>query len=56
MPRTTKEDRHRQIKWNAYLLYLKEWATEHMGMEYFGMSPACFDEWDSMENEEADDA
>ena len=51
MPSITKEDRSNQIKWNAYLLYLKDWVTEHMGMEYFGMSPASFDEWDSLKGD-----
>ena len=56
MPHTTTRERHNTIKWNAYLLYLKDWAMQHVGLEYFGMSPASFDEWDSMENEEIDDA
>lgn len=41
-----------QIKWDAYLLYLQDWVKEHHGIEFIGMSPVCFDEWDENENDE----
>lgn len=40
-----------RIKWNAYLLYLKEWSDNHKNLEFFGMSPVCFDEWEDNEAE-----
>ena len=32
---------------------LKKWAQEHHDRVYYGMSPACFDEW--MDNEGSED-
>lgn len=32
-------------RWSKYINYLIEWAMEHSGVEYDGMSPACYDEW-----------
>lgn len=37
--------------WNAYIAYLKSWADEHSGYEFYGMTPACFDEWIDCEYE-----
>lgn len=37
------------IQWSGYFAYLKEWMVEHGGVEFYGMSPASFDEW--LENE-----
>ena len=31
--------------WGAYVAYLREWAEEHKGVGFCGMSPACFGEW-----------
>jgi len=46
-----------ELAWKWYLAYLKEWADDHEGMEFFGQSPACYQEWldnemEGMENEE----
>lgn len=30
---------------NLYKKYLKQWKNDHKGIEYKGMSPACFNEW-----------
>lgn len=38
-------NQERQIQWNAYLLYLKDWAKYHSNIGFYGMTPACFDEW-----------
>jgi len=32
-------------KWKAYLNYLVEWAFNHQGEEFAGMTPACYDEF-----------
>lgn len=40
-----KTYRQFEIEWSEYLKYLKKWADEHSGVEYYGMTPACFDEW-----------
>lgn len=37
------------IQWSGYFSYLKEWMEEHGGVEFYGVSPASFDEW--LENE-----
>lgn len=34
-----------KLSWELYLNYLKEWADSHKGMKFFGMSPACYQEW-----------
>lgn len=39
-------------RWARYIDYLIEWAFDHSGEEYDGMSPACYDEWCNNENEE----
>lgn len=35
--------------WVDYIEYLKQWAEDHKGDEFRGMSPACWDEWLDME-------
>lgn len=50
-----KQDTQFEREWTAYLEYLKEWALTHSGVEYYGMSPACFDEWSDNEAEEEED-
>lgn len=38
-----------EMLWNAYLAYLKDWVNYHKGVDNFGMSPVCFDEWQDNE-------
>lgn len=33
------------IKWNAYLLYLKDWVNEHLDYKNKGLSPLTYEEW-----------
>lgn len=42
----------RQNKWTEYLLYLRRWVDAHRDEEFYGMTPACFDEWEDNEFEE----
>ena len=37
--------------WEKYIEYLKNWAEEHKGDEFEGMSPAGYNEWQNNENE-----
>ncbi len=39
-------------KWAAYLEYLSRWVCDHASMNSYGMSPACFDEWEDNEGKE----
>jgi len=39
-------------QWSNYLLYLKQWARDHYDSRFYGMTPACFDEW--LDNEWCD--
>lgn len=32
-------------KWKAYLNYLVNWAFDHQGKEFAGMTPACYEEF-----------
>lgn len=32
-------------EWNSYLQYLKDWVENHRERDFYGSSPACFDEW-----------
>ena len=43
--------------WNEYLQYLRDWADSHGEPGFYGMTPACFDEWLDCEHceDEADD-
>jgi hypothetical protein len=47
-----KQDTQFEREWHEYLKYLTEWTLTHSGVEYYGMSPACFDEWRDYEAEE----
>jgi len=47
-----KEEKRMQEEWNKYLKYLKNWSETHSGTGFYGMSPACFDEWEDNEYEE----
>lgn len=38
-------DEDENDKWKAYLNYLVEWAFNHQGEEFAGMTPACYDEF-----------
>lgn len=49
MPKMNAEQRAKKIKWNAYLLYLKDWIAASRELESYGSSPACFDDWESYE-------
>jgi hypothetical protein len=35
--------------WQKYLQYLREWAAAHSGSGFYGMTPACFEEWRNAE-------
>jgi hypothetical protein len=39
------EDAKKEATWELYVHYLHEWADSHSASEFYGMSPACFDEW-----------
>lgn len=39
------------VEWSGYFAYLKEWMEGHDGVEFYGMSPASFDEWLGNEKE-----
>lgn len=41
--------------WEKYIEYLKNWAEEHKGNEFKGMSPAGYNEWQNNENEQTGD-
>jgi len=43
------------IIWGKYLQYLRGWADSHSGPEFYGMNPACFEEWLGCEYSEDDD-
>lgn len=42
-------------EWDAYLLYLTDWAESHKRKLHKGESPACFQEWQDNEGSEEDD-
>ena len=44
------EDETKEIIWRKYQRYLHDWADSHSGPEFYGMTPACFDEWRDSEN------
>lgn len=37
-----------------YLNYLIDWVFDHIGEEFTGMSPACYDEWRNNEDTEVE--
>ena len=39
-------------EWQRYLNYLADWVFSHIGEEFAGMSPVCFDEWRCHEEQE----
>lgn len=41
--------------WAEYLKYLREWTNDHAEPAFYGMTPACFDEWLDCEYEEQDE-
>lgn len=45
-----EEVESRQSKWDRYIDYLRQWADNHGDMVCAKQSPACYDEWCSMEN------
>ena len=44
------------IIWDKYLQYIRDWASSHDGPAFYGMTPACFDEWFNCEYPEEEDA
>jgi len=40
------------IVWQKYLQYLQDWADSHNDATFYGMTPACFDEWLGCEYQE----
>lgn len=34
-----------EIEWKAYLRYLVTWTVEYKSMEFYSLSPLCFDDW-----------
>jgi len=40
--------------WESYLRYLRDWADSHSTPAFYGMTPACFDEWCDNEDQEVD--
>lgn len=44
-------DKEKAWNWGAYIAYLREWADEHKDAAFYGMSPACFDEWTDNDRE-----
>ena len=43
---------YKKLLWEEYLDYLSSWALHHSDITNYGMSPACFDEWEDNEEEE----
>lgn len=39
------EDELPETIWRRYLQYLNEWIGSHCGPGFYGMTPACFQEW-----------
>ncbi len=42
--------------WKEYLRYLRGWADAHSGSGFYGMTPACFDEWYGSEYQDAEES
>ena len=40
--------------WEKYICYLREWASSHHEVGFYGTTPACFDEWLECEYGEED--
>jgi hypothetical protein len=45
MKSNDKDEPNKKLVWDKYLQYLREWADSHSESEFYGMTPACFDEW-----------
>ena len=45
----------KENQWLRYIEYLKSWANDHYGVEYEGMSPACYDEFCENDDDYEDD-
>ena len=43
-------DQPEATQWQRYLNYLRDWAYGHRSDSYYGMTPACFDEWRTCED------
>ena len=39
------ETNFKLLQWKKYIIYLRVWAMNHNDIEFYGMSPACFDAW-----------
>lgn len=55
---TTKQEiayRYIDTIWEKYIAYLIQWAHDHREKEYYGMAPACFDEWFNYEYNEMEE-
>jgi hypothetical protein len=44
------------IIWDKYLQYIRDWIDSHDGPGFYGMTPACFDEWFDCEYHEEEDS
>lgn len=56
--RVKSDDAHNgesDVVWGKYLQYLRDWANSHNGPGFYGMTPACFDEWLGCEYQEEKD-
>ena len=52
---TPPEIADKETIWEKYICYLQDWADSHNTLEFYGMSPACFDEWRNNEYRGDDD-
>lgn len=43
------EEKDNAVVWYSYLQYLRDWVDSHTAHGFYGMTPACFDEWHSCE-------
>ena len=41
----TNAEVDRTVTWRKYLRYLRNWADTHSEPGFYGMTPACFEEW-----------
>ena len=51
--RTSRTDKN--IVWDKYLKYLRDWADSHSEPGFQGLTPACYDEWYINEYQECDE-
>lgn len=52
---TEESENEQKPKWSKYIEYLIRWTADHIGEEFAGMSPACYESWCVMEGEEDDE-